>query len=340
MSVDDKNEQSVMLSLDELLAQDPSLSGLKNQTHQPSAGVDQKELDRVGLSQDAHRPAAPLTGSAIPMRHGEVKKKGSGKILMVFGGIVGVVALLAVGAFLGSMFMNNGQRSGGAPPPTAPEVIAPAVTSTPSIPEAPSVAPESKQEEEVKPDQMAKPEPVTQPEPAPSVGTVEPKSQKAQVKPKAKTLSKATPQAEATPEATPKPEAAPEVKPEPEKTGSIGSQILSSKQSQKSDDALPAKKAQPSSDLPQQLGRPQILDTLRKNQSSVNRCKAYTDGKRVRLKMRLVIEGSGTVQTAELFEPPEQKGTKLEQCMAERVKLFKFPQFSKPTMVVKLPFVL
>ena len=96
MSADDKDEQSVMLSLDDLLAQDPSLKGLNQSGHQPSApDVNQKALDQIGLNKNAHRPAAPVTNAAIPMRHGDVKTKGSaGKVFGALGVAVAVVAMV------------------------------------------------------------------------------------------------------------------------------------------------------------------------------------------------------------------------------------------------------
>ena len=108
MSADDNNEQSVMLSLDDLLAQDPSLGSIKDQGSQgtSASGVDQKALDQIGLNQNAHRPAAPMTTAGVPLRHGDVKtKKGFGKVLGFLAAALGVVALVGIGVFIGSMNM-------------------------------------------------------------------------------------------------------------------------------------------------------------------------------------------------------------------------------------------
>ena len=43
---------------------------------------------------------------------------------------------------------------------------------------------------------------------------------------------------------------------------------------------------------------------------------------------------------ASLSEPADLKGKPVDKCMSERVKLYKFPQFSSPSMKVRLPFIL
>ena len=68
MSGDDKNEQSVMLSLDEILNQDPSLGGFNTSAEDSSTPTPQDvnldELNRIGLSQH-HIRATPLTGAHL-----------------------------------------------------------------------------------------------------------------------------------------------------------------------------------------------------------------------------------------------------------------------------------
>ena len=91
--------------------------------------------------------------------------------------------------------------------------------------------------------------------------------------------------------------------------------------------------------LPKKLSRRDILSTLRKNQRSVNKCKAHVKEK-TKVNVRIVIESSGKVSKASVLEPAAVKGTPLETCMVGRVKQFVFPKFNGKSMSIKMPFLL
>ena len=327
MSIDDKNEQSVMLSLDDLLAQDPSLGSINQQGHHSNApDVNQKALDQVGLNQNAHRPAAPVTNAAIPMRHGDVQGKGSaGKILGVLAAICAVVALVGAGVFIGQM-------NTPAPAVVAPQALAPIPaprTSAPAPKPSPQVVIPAAVQTEAQ-EEKSKAQPV-----APKV-KIKPKT-----KPKPRVRARSAKQV-TKPEPKPEPQAAPEPKPEPRVEQSEASALLSKLKGGKNAQYNNPVADEPSatkSNLPNRLGRTEIVSTLRKNQSSIRRCSAHVK-ERITIKMRMVIAGSGKVTQAALSEPAELKGSAVDKCMSERVKLYKFPQFSSPSMKVRLPFIL
>ena len=350
MSVDDKNEQSVMIPLDELLAQDPSLAGLRKPTGASDSMIDQDKLDRVGLSQDAHRPAAPMTGANVPLRYGDIKKKRSGKFLGVIGMLLGVVALLAVGVVIGSYFAQQIQI-GGAPQPAPVPQTAPPTQATqrstvqpPPPPSAPATAPAVA----ATPDASDKPEEKAQPAATPTKkapARAKP-ARKSKARPKAsakaKTQAKPAPQPEPKAEAKPEPKAEAPAAPKakgPSEGESVLARLRSGPSGSPTPDVVGGPKPDPKADLPERLNRSQILSTLRANQSSVRRCKAHVTD-RTRVKMRMVIAGSGNVKSAELLEPEDKKQSKLATCMVSRVKLFKFPKFRRDSMSVKLPFIL
>ena len=331
MSTDDKNEQSVMLSLDDLLAQDPSLGSINQHGHHSNApDVNQKALDQIGLNQNAHRPVAPVTNAAIPMRHGDVQTKGSAsKILGILGAICAVVALVGAGVFIGQM--NTPASTMVAPQALAP-VPAPVVNTPAPQPSPSSVMPAAVQTEASETKAEAQPT-------APKV-KVKPKT-----KPKPRVRSRSAKQA-SKPEPKPEPQAVPDPKPEskpkPRVQQSEASALLSKLKGGKTaqdHDPLADEPSTKQSNLPSRLGRTEILSTTRKNRNSIRRCSNHVK-ERTTIKMRMVIAGSGKVTQAALSEPAELKGTAVDQCMSERVKLYKFPQFSSPSMKVRLSFIL
>ncbi len=87
--------------------------------------------------------------------------------------------------------------------------------------------------------------------------------------------------------------------------------------------------------LPKSLSRGQILGVVRKNAAQVRKCKsAGGDGGLV--KVKLSIKGSGTVSSAKVTSA--QKGSALAACVERKVRVFRFPQFSGKVMSITLPF--
>jgi outer membrane biosynthesis protein TonB len=339
MSNDNKHEQSVMIPLDELLAQDPSLGA--HLTPQSQSSVDQKKLDRVGLNRGIHQAAAPLNNVVVPMRRTEVHtKRGPGKLLSVVSIIIGITALIAVGIFIGGIInkqeiekmnvvpaaqmspgkMNRSQPQKPAPRPATKIAPAAAVTQTP---------------------EAAKPAVATQtPETAKAAAKTNKRSKRRRAKSKrpAKAQPKPEPQAQAAPEPKPAPKAAPKPAPKPSEASSLLSGLKSGKKRGAASGGGGSANSVDSS-LPAKLERSQILSVLRKNRRSVTRCASHVTEK-TRVKMRMIIAGSGKVSSATLHEPANLKNSPLAQCMSGRVKLFKFPAFGSSSMTVKLPFIL
>lgn len=329
MSADDKNDQSVMLSLDDLLAQDPSLGSLKGDSNTSSAsGVDQKALDQIGLNQNLHRPAAPMTTAGIPLRHGDLKaKRNAGNILGYFAAVIGVIALVGVGVFIGSM--NT--------PTIAPRVTpVPKASPTPSTnmiptkleptPVANAIVAAPAQESKV----VAKP-----------IASPKTKTRANRSRRRAKVAPKPTPKPQSEPQVqpTPKPQPKPQPKPKVSEANSLLSGLKNGRSKSQSPSVLGDESDQKKSNLPTKLGRSEILSTMKKNQRSIARCRTHVDG-RTKVKMRIVIAGSGQVTNAALIEPENLKSSKVASCMSERVQRYKFPQFSSRSMTVKLPFIL
>ena len=336
MTDDDKNEQSVMIPLDELLAQNPSLGVHLTPQHQSS--VDQKKFDRVGLNRDVPHAAAPLNNVVVPMRRTQVHtKKGPGKVLSALSILIGIAALIAVGICIGGIINKKPveelkvKRSA-----TPARSVRPQKTPTPSP--TPKIAPAAAvtaTPEEAQP--KAQPSPATV---AAERKVTKPSKKRKRRRGKAKPAPKAQPKAKPEPKPAPAPEPVAKPKPKPQK--SEAASLLSGLQNKRRPSGVSADEDGSTAtkpNLPAKLTRSQILSVLRKNSRSVTRCATHVTEK-TRVKMRLVVAGSGKVTTASLHEPANLKGSPVETCMIERVKLFKFPTFSAKSLAVKLPFIL
>ncbi len=91
--------------------------------------------------------------------------------------------------------------------------------------------------------------------------------------------------------------------------------------------------------LPEQLGRRQILTVVKKNASKVRGCKDSEPGASGTIAVSLQIGKSGRVKSARIVTG-KFKGSPAGDCVAGKVRAFRFPQFSGPPMRITLPFAL
>jgi hypothetical protein len=333
MAEEPKVDQSVMISLDNLLSDDGDLGGLsKDEGPKAPKGVNLAALGQVGVTQSSeYRP--PINAPVVQrLEFNEPKRSGfMNYVLLTLTG----VALVGGGIFLGNRFML----------PT-PVVEAPPQGSAVNTPPAPSPAAPlgSAPQALTPPPPPAQPAAVTSAEEE-AVSKGAPQLAVAKVVSKPKNSSKADPKADpkadvkAEPAPAPPPEPTPEPKPEPKR--SEAASILSALKSPKGATPAPASPAAPAAGgVKERLDRDDILSTVRKNQAAVNQCKPMVKAPGTRVEVRLVIEPSGSVSAVSLLAPEEYKGSPLEGCMKERVGRFSFPKFSSSPMSIKLPFIL
>ena len=326
-------DQSVMISLDNIMSDDGDLGGMAGDDG-PKApkGVNLAALGQVGVTQGSEY-RGPINAPVVQrLEINEPKRSGVLTYLLL---TVTGVALVGGGIFLGNRFML----------PAVTEVAPDArLTPPPTPPAAEGAAAVSAQAATAQAPQEAAPAPA-QPEAAaeaaaeaaePTKTSAKRSSSKGAVKPKAAVAAK--PEAKPEPAPEPPPEVKPEPKPEPKR--SEAASLLSALKSPKkpSGDSPAAPAAPAAGGLKERLDRDDILSTVRKNQGAVNQCKPMIKTPGTRVEVRLVIDPSGAVSSVTFLSPDEYKGTPLEGCLKERVGRFSFPKFGGSPMSIKLPF--
>jgi hypothetical protein len=103
--------------------------------------------------------------------------------------------------------------------------------------------------------------------------------------------------------------------------------------------AAPAGGSDPVAMLPEQLDRRQILTVVKKNAGSVRGCKNRQPGASGTIAVSLQIAKNGRVNNAKVVTA-KFKGSPVGDCVAGKVRRFKFPQFSGSPMRFTLPFAL
>lgn len=320
--IDPKNDQSVMISFDEL----DDIGPPEGADHE---GSPQDSLTALGINKTTtgQRPS-PMPIHA-PVQKLDIKEPKSNALLYTLIALSGV-GLVVGGVLLGQMLTPTNNTTA----PTVPVAEAPppsdavkALLASEQPKEVPQEAPRAEPQEEPKADVKAEPK-------------AKRPTQRA-----ARSTSKRASSKRSAKRAQPKPEPQPAPKAEPKaKASNEASSLLSSLKKPKRDTSSASKRNAGStgSNLPARLGRSEILSTVRKNQSGINHCKGQlkSGDSRVRVQVRLKIEKSGQVSSVEFLSPDAYKGTNLERCMKARVSRFKFPAFSGIPMSIKLPFIL
>lgn len=341
MSVDDKNDQSVMISLDTLLSTDPMLSDLNKDSDLSSNApnnVDLSALNQVGLGEGYHNRAAPLTTAAMPVIQ-QLDIKAPQKINGFFKFILmtlGIGGLVGGGIYLGTFLQPKKDL-------TSIQTTLHETTRVQANLNTTVVPPTPKKELAV----VATPIKTTTETTNPTTPTVtekpkttsKAKSNKTKRR-KSRTKTKTKAKAKKEPEAKPEPQkAAPTPPPQKRSEANDILKNLKNKKGGGSSTQGKSTNGNANSGLPSRLSRRDILSTVRKNQRSVNACKKLVQEK-TRVSIRMIINKSGRVSSASLLKPANLQGSPLDKCMVSRVSRFVFPKFNGPDMSIKLPFIL
>ena len=345
---DERNEQSVLISLDSLTAdQGDSSSGAA--AGGESGLIDIGALESAGLLDDM--PAAGVAGpsaAVAPASAGAVKARRRGIHPMVWV----VAGLLLVGGSVFATLQYVGAQKEAeklaadakakaeadvaaaklkAAEAEAAAAKAAAAAAAAKVPDAATTAAAKT------PDAGA-----TAAAKVPDAGTAVAKGKGRKWRPKGKRPNKPTekPAAAAAPvAAAPAVAAAPPKKPAKPKTDEADDLLnaLSGAKPAGNPGADPAKGPEASDPLlPKSLKRGQILTVVRKNAAQVRKCKQEAGGESGVVRVKVSIAGSGSVKSAKVVSA--QKGTALGACVERKVRVFRFPQFSDSVMSMTLPF--
>lgn len=105
-----------------------------------------------------------------------------------------------------------------------------------------------------------------------------------------------------------------------------------SQNGKKTDTQLP-----PDPTLPPSLSRQQIMSVVTRNAAGVRKCSQEVGGGSGTAVVEMVINASGNVTEANVVGG-ELKGTPLGDCVSRKVKVFRFAQFNGDSMRIKMPF--
>ena len=380
MANDQKNEQSVMLSLEDILSQDPQLNGnlLSNSlsSQDKKDEIDLGALQRIGAA-EREEFVAPTNISNMAYQPIQLKEKKASPVLKGLMLILGALGLIVGGVYLGEVLKSKLGKD---------QLI---TSQNPQTPQNPQLQTNNQVnvatgvQTAVDPNQVVATNQTANQIPANQANATDPNVVANQVPAVNTTVTPANPQETAEnktdikakdddkktktskskkvdkdddkaekpePKAEEKPEPKAEVKPEPKtEEKSAVNDLLKGLKNKNSGDSSSAtsqptqasnQTAQASSDgssLPEKLEGRDVLGVIRKNTPNINRCKSFAP-EPVKINVRVIIVGSGDVQSTEILDPAEHKSSELGKCLEEKIKSFKFPQFSNPNMSVKLPF--
>jgi outer membrane biosynthesis protein TonB len=340
MSVDDKNDQSVMISLDTLLSTNPMLSDLNKDSdvsNNAPNNVDLSALDQVGLGAGYHNRAAPLTTAAMPViQQLDIKPKKINGFLKFILMTLGIGGLVGGGIYLGTFLQPKKPKKELTSTQIALNentVVQTNLNTTPTPPPKKELA------------VTATSTKITTETTNPTTPDVTEKT-----KTRSKTKSNKTKRRKYRNKTKTKTKKEPDTKPEPQKKAptptpkkrSEANDILKNLKNKKgggSSSNGTSANSNANNGLPSRLSKDNILSTVRKNQRSVNACKKLVQEK-TRVSIRMIINKSGKVSSASLLKPANLQGSPLDKCMVSRVSRFVFPKFNGPDMSIKLPFIL
>jgi hypothetical protein len=388
MANDQKNEQSVMLSLEDILSQDPQLNG--NLLSTPLSSQDKKDeidlsaLQRIGAA-EREEFVAPTNISNMAYQPIQLKEKKTSPVLKGLMLLLGALGLIVGGIYLGEVLKSKLGKD---------QLIVSQNPQTPQIPQTPQTPQTPQQannqanmttglQSAVDPNQVVANNQTANQIPENPTNANDPNAVANQAQAVNATATQANPQETAEnktdskpkdddkkgktskskkvdkdddkadkpePKAEEKPEPKPEVKaePKPEEKSAVNDLLKglknknsgdssSSSTSPSSQASSPSTQESSDSSLPEKLEGRDVLGVIRKNTPNINRCKSFAP-EQVKINVRVIIVGSGDVQSTEILDPAEHKSSELGKCLEEKIKSFKFPQFSNPNMSVKLPF--
>ncbi len=358
MANDQKNEQSVMVSIDDILSQDPHLSGGLLNTplvSEKKDEIDLSALQKIGAA-DREDFMAPASASNIAFQPIQLREKKTSPVLTGFLILIGAIGLIVGGIYLGevlkSRFMKTDPLVQNTTPPqqvlttTPPQQV---IANNSTIPPAQTTQVPGVAENPTTPTETTNPTSVTENATPENQATTT--DDKKQTKKKEKTTTKVADKEEKSKEPekveskAPVEEAKAPVKTENSEVNNLLKGLKGGKKPEDTSSTtaeVPVKKTETTttddsgSSLPEKLEGRDVLDVIRKNQPNINRCKSFAT-EPVKINVRVTIANTGAVQNIEILDETH-KTSPLGKCLEEKIKQFKFPAFSTPSMSVKLPF--
>ena len=332
MTEKQKNEHSVLISLDSMAEDEGEAAGQVNTAGAESGLIDIGALENAGLLDDAGESVDLPIEATAPSSASQVKEKQGGRLATT-----AAMATLASLIVAGSVYFTIRYL---VPEPAEETPIVPVHVEPRAA--KPSTA-EAKAGAEAKATPAAAKSAATAADAGAAVAAKAGKpggtksKRKRRWKPRKKGAASATPAAapSAAPAAAAEP-AKPAAKAEPAKP-----------KEDEVDDLLRAVNTgkavgKGSSDLgdtpllPARLTRNQIISVVRRNAAAMRSCRS--GGDRATVKVKVVIAGSGSVSKASVLSGAPN--AQISGCVEGKVKAFRFPKFRQKTMSVTLPFAI
>ena len=339
----ERNEKSVLISLDSLTAATPNQAG-QGDRDETSGLIDIGALESAGLVAGDETPSAGpgfTAASAI-----QVAAPRSANLAVVLIAVVAALGLVAGGVFLGMKYMGEqptdpalANQPSSAPAgsvasaatsaPEAGVASAPAsgVASTPAsgVASAPASGVASAGAAALASAAASAPSSVAK-APVKRPRVRQPR------KPGAKTPSSKTPSSKAAVKAPTSKAVAVKPPVKPESTDEVDDML-----NPKGKSGAPGLEAVDPL-LPAKLSRRQIIAVVRKNAAAVRQCNTLEPKTGGRVDVSMLIKRNGSVESAKVVSA--QKGTPMGNCVERKVKVFRFEAFSGPPMRLKMPFSL
>jgi hypothetical protein len=315
-----KAEQSVMVSIDDILSQNPNLNiGILNTSFpvvEKKNEIDLQSLQKAGaISKEEF--VMPMNIANIPFQQIQLKEKKTSSALISFLILMGATGLVITGIYLGEILKKNLIQTDTNPvnvvnnqivtgliqdsfvnKPDA--IIIDQFISRPSIPVQTNVKENAQAKEEIITDKKKK-----------KIN----KNQNIKISKNESNTSAVQNQ-------------------NVQKTAEVNKPILQEQLPTVNDKI---EKTTTNNSLPDRLDVRDILNVVRKNQPAINRCKVFTTSDTTKVSVRIVIESTGNVQSTEILDN-NYKNSELGKCIQDKIKNFKFPAFNTPTMGIKFPF--
>jgi hypothetical protein len=337
----ERNEKSVLISLDSLTAATPNQTG-QGDRDETSGLIDIGALESAGLVAGDETPSAGAgftAASAI-----QVAAPRSANLAVVLIAVVAALGLVAGGVFLGMEYMGEQPADPALAnqPSSAPAgSVASAATSAPesgvaSVPASGVASTPASGLASAPGSGVASAGAAALASAAASTPTSVAKApvKRPRVRRPRKTPSSKTPTSKAPVVKAPTSKAVAAVKPpvKPESTDEVDDML-----NPKGKTGTPGLEAVDPL-LPAKLSRRQIIAVVRKNAAAVRQCNTLEPKTGGRVDVSMLIKRNGSVESAKVVSA--QKGTPMGNCVERKVKVFRFEAFSGPPMRLKMPFSL
>ena len=357
MSGDDKNEQSVMLSLDDILGGDPKLSGgtleEKLEAAKQASALDPVPepdiLEQAGLVERGEQTM--VLRPQVGLHRLEIKERRAPSWLVATATLLGGGLLVAAGIFFGRQvreqelsqeqhaLLESLQKLQQSPPstPSAPA----AASATPGAPTPTPAAAAAAGAATAATEAPTGAEGATTA--APAANTASPATttgetaegggrratSSASTRPRRRSSSSRRSQRRPAPSATPSPPPPPPAAAPPPPPPPSASALSRLRQSRGGGGSAGGN---------ERLTATQLREVLRQRRSSLNSCKRPTGTERI--VFRVIIDPSGRVGNAQVVEPSSHRNSPQGLCGISQLRRWRFPSFSGSPMRVKFPFQL